>query len=192
MFRDICKQADVPVQTFTNRSDIAGGSTLGNISNTGRIQYSGYRITSAGQHSPYETPGSKDTEYLVQAAQEFFLLAKVYFSHYTAKIPISHHHREIGILFHTYMLSIKHHTFFYCCIEFTIYYFFTPPYHGSRFSAGSNELSLYHNNLFFSIVQLPYIRQQFPIAAACPDTPTAPFFFSGISSVAKAKEIVFL
>ena len=34
MFRDICRQADVPVQTFVNRSDIAGGSTLGNISNT--------------------------------------------------------------------------------------------------------------------------------------------------------------
>lgn len=31
MFRDLCKRADVPVQTFTNRSDMAGGSTLGNI-----------------------------------------------------------------------------------------------------------------------------------------------------------------
>ncbi len=39
MFKDICKQADVPYQTFTNRSDMAGGSTLGNISNTFRIRH---------------------------------------------------------------------------------------------------------------------------------------------------------
>ena len=31
VFRDICAEAEVPVQTFTNRSDVAGGSTLGNI-----------------------------------------------------------------------------------------------------------------------------------------------------------------
>ena len=34
MFKDLCQQAEVPCQTFTNRSDILGGSTLGNISNT--------------------------------------------------------------------------------------------------------------------------------------------------------------
>ena len=32
IFRNICKQAGVPVQFFANRSDEAGGSTLGNIS----------------------------------------------------------------------------------------------------------------------------------------------------------------
>ena len=30
--KDICRQADVPWQTYANRSDIAGGSTLGNLS----------------------------------------------------------------------------------------------------------------------------------------------------------------
>ena len=34
IFKELCREADVPYQTFVNRSDIAGGSTLGNISNT--------------------------------------------------------------------------------------------------------------------------------------------------------------
>lgn len=34
IFKDICDRAKVPYQTFVNRSDMAGGSTLGNISNT--------------------------------------------------------------------------------------------------------------------------------------------------------------
>ena len=32
LFREICRGAEVPVQTFANRSDLRGGSTLGNIS----------------------------------------------------------------------------------------------------------------------------------------------------------------
>ena len=73
MFRDICNQADVPVQTFTNRSDIAGGSTWQYFQYTGGTQYSGYRITSVWPCiHPSETAGVKDTEYLVRAAQEFF------------------------------------------------------------------------------------------------------------------------
>ncbi|MDO4647509.1 MAG: M18 family aminopeptidase, partial [Eubacteriales bacterium] len=34
IFRKICDKAEVPYQYFTNRSDMAGGSTLGNIANT--------------------------------------------------------------------------------------------------------------------------------------------------------------
>ena len=37
IFKELCREADVPYQTFVNRSDIAGGSTLGNISNTQAI-----------------------------------------------------------------------------------------------------------------------------------------------------------
>ena len=33
IFGEICRRAGVPVQTFVNRSDILGGSTLGNIAN---------------------------------------------------------------------------------------------------------------------------------------------------------------
>ena len=73
MFRDICRQADVPVQTFVNRSDIAGGSTLGNISNTKvALNTADIGLAQLAMHSPYETAGVKDTEYLVKAAAALF------------------------------------------------------------------------------------------------------------------------
>lgn len=74
MFRDICQKAQVPVQTFTNRSDMAGGSTLGNISNT-RVALNTVDIglPQLAMHSPYETAGINDTEYLIKAAEKFFL-----------------------------------------------------------------------------------------------------------------------
>ncbi|MCF0260991.1 MAG: M18 family aminopeptidase, partial [Erysipelotrichaceae bacterium] len=34
LFTEICRKAGVPIQTFANRSDSVGGSTLGNLSNT--------------------------------------------------------------------------------------------------------------------------------------------------------------
>ena len=34
LFRQACKKAGVPTQTFCNRADLAGGSTLGNISSS--------------------------------------------------------------------------------------------------------------------------------------------------------------
>ena len=73
MFKDICKQADVPYQTFTNRSDMAGGSTLGNISNTQvALNTVDIGLPQLAMHSPYETAGVKDTEYLLKAAKAFF------------------------------------------------------------------------------------------------------------------------
>ena len=73
MFKDLCKKAGVPFQVFTNRSDILGGSTLGNISNT-KVALNAVDIGLAqlAMHSPYETAGIKDTWYLIQAAGEFF------------------------------------------------------------------------------------------------------------------------
>lgn len=73
MFKDLCKEAGVPYQTFTNRSDILGGSTLGNISNT-KVALNAVDIglPQLAMHSPYETAGVKDTWYLVQAAEKFF------------------------------------------------------------------------------------------------------------------------
>lgn len=73
MFKDLCKEADVPYQNFTNRSDILGGSTLGNISNT-KVALNAVDIglPQLAMHSPYETAGVKDTWYLVQAAEKFF------------------------------------------------------------------------------------------------------------------------
>lgn len=73
MFKDLCREADVPVQTFVNRSDMAGGSTLGNISNTKvALNTVDIGLPQLAMHSPYETAGVKDTVYLVKAAAKFF------------------------------------------------------------------------------------------------------------------------
>ncbi len=69
----VCEEAGVPYQTFTNRSDVAGGSTLGNISGT-QVAVSTVDIGMAqlAMHSPYETAGVKDVEYLVKFAGTFY------------------------------------------------------------------------------------------------------------------------
>lgn len=72
-FKDLCLRADVPFQTFTNRSDISGGSTLGNISST-QVAVSAVDIglPQLAMHSPYETAGVKDTAYLTAVSKIFF------------------------------------------------------------------------------------------------------------------------
>ena len=73
IFRDLCLKADVPLQTYTNRSDIPGGSTLGNISNTKvAVPTVDIGLPQLAMHSSYETAGAKDTEYLVKACTAFF------------------------------------------------------------------------------------------------------------------------
>ena len=73
LFKELCTKAGVPYQTFVNRSDIAGGSTLGNISNTQvPMNTVDIGLPQLAMHSPYETDGVKDTEYLVRAAEELF------------------------------------------------------------------------------------------------------------------------
>ena len=73
VFKNICRKAGVPYQTFTDRSDILGGSTLGNISTT-QVAVSAVDIglPQLAMHSPYETGGVKDTWYLIQAAAQLF------------------------------------------------------------------------------------------------------------------------
>ncbi len=73
MFRDVCRRAYVPVQTYTNKSNMPGGSTLGNISNRHvSIRTVDIGLPQLAMHSAYETAGVKDTEYLVKAIREFF------------------------------------------------------------------------------------------------------------------------
>ena len=73
IFKELCTKAGVPYQTFVDRSDIAGGSTLGNISNTQvPMNTVDIGLPQLAMHSPYETAGVKDTEYLVRAAEELF------------------------------------------------------------------------------------------------------------------------
>ena len=72
-FRDLCRRVEVPTQTFTNRSDIPGGSTLGNISNTKvSMPTVDIGLPQLAMHSSYETAGTKDTAYLVTACTAFF------------------------------------------------------------------------------------------------------------------------
>lgn len=73
IFKKICTSVAVPVQSYANRSDIAGGGTLGNISAT-RLSVPTVDIGLAqlAMHSCYETAGTADTLYLERAAAELF------------------------------------------------------------------------------------------------------------------------
>ena len=73
LFTLVCERAEVPVQHFSNRSDLAGGSTLGNLSNA----HAGMNTVDIGlaqlaMHSACETAGTKDLEYLVRAMEAFW------------------------------------------------------------------------------------------------------------------------
>lgn len=73
VMRAICRQADVPFQTFSNRSDMLGGSTLGNISQSQvALNTVDIGLPMLAMHSPYETAGARDTAYLVEAAKVLF------------------------------------------------------------------------------------------------------------------------
>ena len=73
IFRDMCSEAGVPVQVFVNRSDMPGGSTLGNISSTQvAVRAVDVGLPQLAMHSAYETAGAKDTEYLVKVMKELF------------------------------------------------------------------------------------------------------------------------
>ena len=73
LFRNVCEKAGVPVQYFANRSDEAGGSTLGNISSAKvSLNTVDVGLPQLAMHSAYETAGVKDTFYLVNAMEHFF------------------------------------------------------------------------------------------------------------------------
>ena len=73
VFKELCKRADVPYQVFTNRSDMAGGSTLGNLSNVHvSLNTVDIGLAQLAMHSPYETAGTKDTQYLADVMALFF------------------------------------------------------------------------------------------------------------------------
>ncbi len=73
IFKKICENADVPYQVYANRSDIAGGSTLGNIL-TDKVSVNAVDVGLAqlSMHSAYETAGNKDTEYMTRVITEFY------------------------------------------------------------------------------------------------------------------------
>ena len=73
LFREICERALVPIQFFANRSDSAGGSTLGNISSE-KVSLKSIDIGLAqlAMHSAYETAGVKDTYDMIKAMTQFY------------------------------------------------------------------------------------------------------------------------
>ncbi len=73
IFRTICKNHQIPCQTFYNHSDEPGGSTLGNLSmSQASIPTVDIGTPMLAMHSAYETAGAKDTLYLVQAMEAFY------------------------------------------------------------------------------------------------------------------------
>ena len=73
LFRKICGKAEVPVQTYCNRADLAGGSTLGNISVThASVLSADIGLPQLAMHSCFETAGVKDVAYLEEAMTAFY------------------------------------------------------------------------------------------------------------------------
>lgn len=72
-FKLICDKAKVPYQFFANRSDEAGGSTLGNIAMSQVSMHAiDIGLAQLAMHSPYETAGTKDIEYMIKVCKTFY------------------------------------------------------------------------------------------------------------------------
>ncbi len=84
-FKMICDKCNVPYQMYTNRSDLVGGGTLGNVSSSQvSIVSVDIGLGQWSMHSALETCGSKDVEYAVSAISEF----------YNSNIKITHNQIE--------------------------------------------------------------------------------------------------
>ena len=73
VFAEVCREAGVPCQRFVNHSDVAGGSTLGNIL-ASSLPLRGVDMGNPilAMHSCRETGSVKDHEYCVRAFTEFY------------------------------------------------------------------------------------------------------------------------
>ena len=73
VLKKILDKNNIPYQTFANRSDLIGGSTLGNLSNTAvSMNAVDIGLPQLAMHSAYETAGAKDVEYAIEALRAFF------------------------------------------------------------------------------------------------------------------------
>ena len=73
LFKKLCKDNDVPCQVFTNKTGTRGGGTLGNISTSHvSIMSADIGLGQWAMHSPVETAGSKDVEYMVKVLKAFY------------------------------------------------------------------------------------------------------------------------
>ncbi len=73
IFKKICENAAVPYQYYANRSDLPGGSTLGNIAaEKTSVNSVDIGLAQLAMHSATETAGAKDIEYLISAMTEYY------------------------------------------------------------------------------------------------------------------------
>ena len=73
VFRRICGKVGVPLQSYTNRPDIRGGSTLGHISLTHvSVPTVDIGLPQVAMHSCYETAAVADLAHLETAMTEYF------------------------------------------------------------------------------------------------------------------------
>lgn len=75
VFRSVCERAEVPYQYFVNHSDVAGGSTLGNIL-TSQIPLRGVDMGAPlwAMHSVRETGSMADHDFTIRAFTTFYNL----------------------------------------------------------------------------------------------------------------------
>ena len=70
---ELLKRNDLPYQFFTNRSDIKGGSTLGNILiNHVSLLSVDVGLAQLAMHSSFETGGKKDIELAIKSFESFY------------------------------------------------------------------------------------------------------------------------
>ena len=68
----LCKAADIPYQIYYNNSDIAGGSTLGNLVMANlSVKAADVGFAQLAMHSAYETAGAWDTLYMSGLIEKF-------------------------------------------------------------------------------------------------------------------------
>lgn len=73
VFRTVCARAGVPVQTYYNRADMPGGSTLGSISDTKvSVPTVDIGLPQLAMHSANETAATADVEGMISALAEFY------------------------------------------------------------------------------------------------------------------------
>ena len=73
IFRKVCAKANVPVQTYYNRADVPGGSTLGHISLTHvSVPSADIGLPQLAMHSIFETASVKDSLYLEDAMAAYY------------------------------------------------------------------------------------------------------------------------
>ena len=73
IWRQVCSKAEVPVQTYYNRADLPGGSTLGSISlSQVSVPTADIGLAQLAMHSCFETAGVRDAVALEKAMESYY------------------------------------------------------------------------------------------------------------------------